>query len=601
MSTSQLVIAVAVVFLTVTTSLAGQAAGPAKRMADRPGPLGALVDHWDLRAAFLADLVDAVEGILASQDPKTGRFGTQPWICRDQNVLLPLAAAWHIEDDRNRWHHDAKLLEAIMAGGDALVDDQDKDGKWTFRKKDHSTWGQIYMPWTYSRWVRAYLLIKEAMPADRRAKWEKGLIKGFEGISKTCLGRVHNIPCHHAMGLYAAGLAFGRDDWKKQAAEFMAKVVAKQSRDGWWSEHVGPVVAYNFVYTDGLGAYHALSGDRSVLETLQRAATFHANMTYPNGAKVETVDERNPYHAGVTLGTVGFSMTPEGRGYLMQQYALYKQGKRKSVSADHAASFLLYGKTGKAMPTAAGRDEHAWTSQDGKIVVLRRKPWFVVASGYTAKVPTSRWIQDRQNVVSVFHDKLGLIVGGGNTKLQPYWSNFTVGDPSLLKHRAGDTTPKFIPPPGLAHVPTSAAVQVDGDTVEVSLRYGKVPCQIGATCIDAKTVRITYQCTGPWDRPVEGHVTLLPHLKKKVTAAGGESAKLGSQAFEWSGKRLGGWVEHVGWRLTVPSGARLLWPKLPHNPYKKAGEASPGAGRIVLAFTLAQDQPQCEMTLSVPK
>ena len=569
------------------------------RAKKAPGPIGPFAEHWDPSAKFLADLVKAVKGILASQDPKTGRFGTQPWICRDQNVVLPLAAAWSVEHPDNPYHRDAKLLSAIMAGGDALVDDQDKDGKWTFRKKDHSTWGQIYMPWTYSRWVRAFLLIKDAMPADRRAKWERGLLKGYEGISKTCLHRVHNIPCHHAMGLYAAGLAFDREDWKKQAAAFMGKVIAKQSPDGWWSEHVGPVVAYNFVYSDALGTYHVLSGDKTVLDALRRAAVFHANVTYPNGAKIETVDERNPYHEGVSLGNVGFSMTPEGRGWLLGQYRLYNK-THKSVGADHAASFLLYGRTGKAMPTAAARSEHAWTSQDGKIVVLRKEPWFVVASGYTAKVPQNRWIQDRQNFVSVYHDKAGLIVGGGNTKLQPYWSTFTVGDPGLLKHKAGDTKPKFIPPSGLMHVPTSAMVRVGEAGVRADLRYGKVRCRVEVSCVDGKSVRITYQSDGPWDRPVEGHVTFLPHLGAKVTSAGDASIKLGDEPIEWSGKRLGQGVRHAGWQLSAPSHAKLLWPRKRHNPYRKDGRSSLGNARIVLAFKLTEARPQCEMTLTVP-
>lgn len=611
--------AVAGALLVLTSPLVGPASGAEPKLLKEGQPAkvharGALVEHWDVSASLLRDLSGAVKEILASQDAKTGRFGTKPWICNDQNVLLALAAAWSIKDDTNPWYHDAKLLEAIMAGGDALVDDQDKDGKWTFRKKDNSTWGQIYMPWTYSRWVRAFLLIKDAMPAERRAKWERGLLKGYTGISKTCLGRVHNIPSHHAMGLYAAGIASDRDDWKKQAAAFMHKVIARQSPDGWWSEHVGPVVAYNFVYSDALGAYYAMSGDKTVLEALRRAAIFHANLTYPNGSSVETVDERNPYHDTIRLGSVGFSMTPEGRGYLLRQYQLYK-GTRAglsgdkdrlpllhgpSVSSDEAASMLLYGQTGKAIPTAAGRDRHTWTSSDGKIVVLRSRPWFVVASAYTAEVPQNRWIQDRQNFLSIFHDELGLIVGGGNTKLQPYWSNVTVGDPDLLKHKQGDTNPTFIPPAGLVHTPSSAEVKVDGDQVEVSLRYGRVPCRIGVACVDAKTVRVTYQSAGPWDRPVEGHVTLLPHLKKAIASAGGASTTLGADAFEWSGEKLGEWVQHAGWRLSVSNDARVIWPRLPHNPYKKAGEAAIGEGRIVLAFKLTQDRPQCDMTLSVP-
>jgi len=553
--------------------------------------------QWNPRVEALAGLVKSVKGILDTQDPQTGRFGSKPWICNDQNVLLALAAAWSIKDDRNPWYHDPKLLNAIIAGGDALVDDQDPKGMWTFRKKDNSTWGQIYMPWTYSRWVRAYLLIKDAMPPDRRAKWDRGLLKGFEGISKTCLKSVHNIPCHHAMGLYAAGLAFNREEWKKQAAEFMGRVVAAQSPDGWWSEHLGPVVSYNFVYSEALGVYYAMSGDEKVLEALRRAAIFHANLTYPDGSSVETVDERNPYHAGVRVGNVGFSMTPEGRGFLLRQLSRLKE-KEKKAAVDEA--FLLYGKTGEGIPTMAGRDEHTWTSRDGKIVVLRKKPWFVVASGYTAEVPQNRWIQDRQNFVSVFHDTAGLIVGGGNTKLQPYWSNFTIGDPSLLKHKSGDTNPNFIPPPELIHVPSSVKVTVDETTVKAVLEYGKTSCEIEITCVDAKSLRICYRASGEWDRPVEGHITLLSHLNQELVTARGASVRLEPKPFTWSAEQLGPWFRHGGWQLSVPDPARLMWPVQPHNPYKKDGSSTPAEGRLVLAFPLAQDKPECRVLLTAP-
>ena len=121
-------------------------------------------------------------------------------------------------------HTQTALLEAIMDGGDALIEDQDARGMLVFRKKDGSTWGDIYMPWTYSRWVRAYGLIRDAMPPDRRARWEKALALGFDGISRTALHRVHNIPAHHAMALYHAGQLLDRPEWRRQATEFMAEV-----------------------------------------------------------------------------------------------------------------------------------------------------------------------------------------------------------------------------------------------------------------------------------------------------------------------------------------------------------------------------------------
>ena len=124
----------------------------------------------------LQDLVKQVPRILQTQDRKTGRFGTGIWIVTDQNQMLPLAAAWSFKDEKNPYYHKAELLEAVMAAGDALIDDQDANGQWVFRKKDGSTWGNIFMPWTYSRWIRSFQLIREAMPEERRARWEKALL-----------------------------------------------------------------------------------------------------------------------------------------------------------------------------------------------------------------------------------------------------------------------------------------------------------------------------------------------------------------------------------------------------------------------------------------
>ncbi len=112
----------------------------------------------------LDDLIGQVPSVLASQDARTGRFGSGIWIVTDQNVMLALAAAWSTESASNHYYHDPKVLEAIMTGGDALIDDADAEGKWVFRKKDGSTWGKIYMPWTYSRWIRAYGIVRDAMP-----------------------------------------------------------------------------------------------------------------------------------------------------------------------------------------------------------------------------------------------------------------------------------------------------------------------------------------------------------------------------------------------------------------------------------------------------
>lgn len=562
---------------------------------------------WNPRQRFLQSLGADTANILKTQDIATGRFGNPPWCCTDQNVIFPLAAAWSIDDSANPWHGDPKLLEAIMAGGDALIAAQDKNGMWTFRKKDNSTWGQILMPWTYSRWIRAFQLIGNAMPQERRLRWQKGLTLGFDGLNRSVSsGKVHNILAHNAMALYCAGGCLAREDWKATARTAMARVVAAQDPGGWWSEHSGPVVAYNFVYVEALGLYYAMSRDAGVLDALRRAGAFHSIFIYPNGTVVETIDERNPYEAATSHGDVGFNFTPvegnvgfsfapEGRAFLQHQYSRRKW----AVTADAAASHLLYGQSG---PCAGSGSSGNALSVLGKneALVLRRGPWFICMSAFTCEQPANRWHQDRQNFASVFHEAAGLIIGGGNTKLQPFWSNFTCGDTSGLKHAPGEENPDFRPKGGLIHIPSAAALNPDRDQPGVELTYGDARCRLIVRPIDEKRLALVHEVTGDLGGPLEGHVVFLPRLNAVLNTAAGKSARLKDGTIDWKSTDIGPWLTYDGIRVSIPAGATLSWPKKRHNPYKKDGSSTLAEARLVLCLPFSPKTPKHEVLIEVP-
>ena len=133
----------------------------------------ALGEDWHFKQELLSVLAAKVPDILKSQDPTTGRFGTGVFIVTDQNAIYPLAVAWATQGNGNAFYHSDKLLAAIIKGGDALIAAQNPDGMFLFKKKDGSEWGDIYMPWTYSRWIRAFSLIRDAMPDDARSRWTR--------------------------------------------------------------------------------------------------------------------------------------------------------------------------------------------------------------------------------------------------------------------------------------------------------------------------------------------------------------------------------------------------------------------------------------------
>ena len=546
---------------------------------------------WKPEPQILEALVTAVPAML-SELKENGQFGNEPWTCGDQNRIYPLAAAWSLEE--SAYYHSDEVLDAIIKGGDALIDAQDEEGKWEFLKKDYSTWGQILMPWTYSRWIRAYQMVKEAMPAEAQERWNRGLVLGFEGISATCLGGVHNIPAHHAMALYCAGTVFERDEWCDQARSFMARVAGEQSPNGWWAELKGPVVSYNFVYSDSLGTYYGLSGDDGILPALERAARYHASFSYPDGSSVETIDGRNPYHSGVHLGNPGFSHTPAGRGFLAQQHRLHIESRGK-FDADYAASLLLYGGEGEVEETPAGQDRHIFRMGD-EAATVRVRPWYICVSSFVAELPDNRWGQDRQNFVSVFHDKTGLILGGGNTKLQPLWSTFTVGDISLLSHTPGDEEPDFSVSEGLIHAPDRATYVVAEEKASLELGYGPETCTVELTSKGEESLVLRYSANADSNQPIEAHVTLIPHLGESLKLNTGEEVTVGDEDITKTGL---GWIEHAGWRLEIPADSSVIWPALPHNPYRKAGNADTEEGLLVVTLPLSSGSGSAELKLEI--
>ena len=562
--------------------------------------LFASADAADLayKERLLDDLVKQVPGILKTFNAETGAFGSGIWICQDQNAMYPLAVAYATEGKNNPYCHDPELLEVIVKSADPLIENMNDQGQWVFRKKDGSTWGNIWMPWTYSRWARTFGLIRDDMPAEDRDRWAKVLTLGFTGISRTQLGGVHNIPTHHAMGLYAAGRALDRPEWCRQAADFMVKVVEHQSEGGYWSEGAGPVVAYNFVYVDALGTYYTMSGDERVLPALEKAALFHRNFTYPGGQNVETIDQRNPYNSSISAGNVGFTFTPAGRTYLDNQWSRLGDG---TLSSDLAASIILYGEEGpvedlsppgstsKFVMTEGGRDRAA---------TVRSGPWFVCLSAYTAPITKSRWIQDRQNLASIYHDRIGLVLGGGNTKLQPAWSNFTVGDTALLKHTPGDTSPDFIPKGELHHVSKEARL-VHRDGLGLDLVYGPEECSIRVEFVDDRTLRYTVKTTAKSNLPIAAHLTLYPHLDQPLETGGGEKVTIGTAPIELSPDQVAGQIEYSGYKLRLPATASLHWPALPHNPYRKDGRATAGEGRIEIRMPLDSKQAEAQVTVEI--
>ena len=622
-----------------TTSLiaaslpAASLAWPLVGRAAPPAAAGMPVDREVFRAFLLRSLEAKLGPILAQARPD-GRFGTDPWIVRDQDVILTLALLYQCKGGPH--YKDPRLLAPIAAGGRFLRSRQDAKGMYPFDKKDGSNWGPIYMPWTYLRWMVTYqLMVADLSPADR-AIWTEGLTLGYGGIAATELSSrsniypgpltgapplqpgevrpwIHNIPCHHAAGLFIAARQFGRPEWEKQAREYMQLVIAAQSPHGWWTEHRGPVVLYNRVYIEALGIYHALSGDEAVRPALERGNIYHLNYLYPDGSAIETVDERNPYGplkvSHDAAGKVryvtpqasihpGLYFTDAGRAQLAHQWPIVAARDPAELDADFLYLFLPKDDAGFVFTSQPDRRHR----MGADALIAREDPWLVSLSAYCCARTPNRFIQDRQNLLSIFHRDSGLILGGGNTKLQPLWSTLTVGDTKLLTPIGAKRETNLAPDVALSYTPdhceiTEPAPNRWTQRISAAGAIADLTCEI----LSDRTLRLSAALVqaAPDGRLATVHLTFLPYPESPVTFSDGTHADIAATTlWEKSGVTT---VGHHNWQLTVPAAARVACPVLPHNPYSTDGHAEATEGRLVVSLPLGAKEQRHSLTLSVAK
>ncbi|MBU0609904.1 MAG: hypothetical protein KKI08_18615 [Armatimonadetes bacterium] len=464
-----------------------------------------------------------------------------------------------------------RLLDIACRAGDAIRDFQYPDGQVEFIKADGSKWGPTYMPWTNYAWLEAYALLRDQLGDERRQRWEEGLTLAHDGQAREISnGHVHNIPAWKGMSCVRAGQLFGRDDWRQAGEAMIAHTVAAQDEAGYWPEHGGPSTLYNLVYVHALGLYHAFTGDESVLPALRAATEFHNTFTYPDGAVVETIDGRVKYHARVAqFAWPAFSLFPVGRSLVRHLVASFDATRdSETMQGGCLASAFHHVQEGPEAPCSLDEVSFARPYRDWA-VAARQGPWFACLSAFVCPPVNSRWGQDRQSFLSLWHERAGLIIGGGNSKIQPEWSTFAAGG-------------RFMPDSGVVR---------DG---EVVLEYGEVRCTLKLDLSDgAATVT-----AGAQNGLALHDLVLNMKRGQRLRTAAGLDVTLGDEALALGTAQLGEWSQFGDCRITIPHGAELHWPSYAYNPYAIDAAPPDGSEMGVLSARLDNDEVTWRVTVT---
>jgi hypothetical protein len=478
-------------------------------------------------------------------------------------AILAPAVLYAKRHPANARYHDPKMLALALRIGDLLASEHERG---VFEPRGDSDWDTAL-------WLEAYRLLERELGTERRARWAKAIKENIVLLVADAKDRIDfpwyhspyigTSPNHYAQWaalLMLGGITFNDKDWEQLGKQILRRfAMTDQSSDGFWGEHnrAGPTVGYNHLTLTGVALYYEYSKDTAALTALRRALDFHKHYTFLDGTPVDVVNDRNRHWGVSAWGQFAFSHFADGRGYAAFLTSQFKPETLRVDELGRLAQDALYFHEGTMTPAPQQlpRYAHQMTIPAG---VRKTGAWQVAYSGImNSQAINSQFYLDRQGHLSIFHERLGLIITGANSKRQPELATFSE---TLL----GQTV----------HMPISTRLQMSETRDRLSLAYNTFFSDLYVPTPSERELSLRFVITGRGRPADELMLTLQLVLKagEILETGAGKRITLGTERIEL--QDLGGWIRHHGWKLKLDPTAKLVWPVYPHNPYSNAPETN---------------------------
>jgi hypothetical protein len=479
--------------------------------------------------------------------------------------ILGPAVLYAKQHPDNKRYHDPRMLALALRIGDLMAEES--------RTRDYSS--RADSDWEIYMWLETYRLLLSELGEERRISWQKEILKNVQPLEEKCTERMNfawyntpytgTSPIHfsiYASIIYIAGKVFNNAHWLDIGERILYRFATEeQSPDGYWGEllNASPTIGYNHLTLGSVALYWEHSHDKSVLPALRRATDFHEHFTYPNGEPVEVMNDRNRHWGVSPWGMFAFTNFPDGRRYAEFLTGFFTPDKMTVDLLGRMAQNALYYHEGALKPIPQDQPQYSYriTPPAGS---MKKAPWIVSYSGLMRTQPVNnQFFLDRQGSFSIFHDKLGLIISGANSKRQPELATFQ-------EKLDGE----------IYHLPISSRLQMAADTNRLSLAYNTFFADLYVPTPSEKSVSFRFVICGIGRPSEETLLNLQLCLKEGETleTATGRKITLGEERVELSAQDIGAWIRHHGWTLKVDPTAKLTWPVYPFNPYRNKPETS---------------------------
>lgn len=352
----------------------------------------------------------------------------------------------------------------------------------------------------------------------------------------------------------------------------------EQAPGGFWGEYTdnGPTTGYDYITMNCVALYYEHSLDPAALTALRRSTDFHKYFTWPNGEPVETINGRNRHWAVSPWGSFGFTHWPDGRRYAQFLAGFFTPGKVSGRDLGRISQSALYYHPGPTAPIPQDQPQsaHQLPVPAG---IRRTAPWTICLSGLHEPPTSSQFTIDRQGNLSIYHDRLGMIITGAGSKRQPELA-------TIMEKAEGQ----------VITVPRSSRLRMATELDRLGLAYLTFFAELHVPRPEPDRVSFQFKVTEVGQNRMGNALINLQLVLKpgEVLETAHTKVTLGETPVELTPEQIGGWIRHRGWTLKVPPNARLTWPVLPFNPYsnKPETELRHAVGRLYVPLKV-EKQP----------
>ncbi|MBW7995981.1 MAG: hypothetical protein FVQ81_05285 [Candidatus Glassbacteria bacterium] len=419
-------------------------------------------------------------------------------------------------------------------------------------------------------WAEVYGLLKNELGAERERSWREALHRGGQRLCDDMRSRMTRpritapflgtSPNH--FGLWCTtvnriGMLLGLDDWVEDSRAALARFVREVAPGGYWAEHDGPTVSYDYLNT-AVGAYYwHYYKDPEALDAIRANTDFHAHWTTPDGIDISTVDQRNRnhYRPRAGFGLFSFSNFPAGRRLVRLKLLAALEDKRDPFESmglsalGRLAQDAHYHSDGPEAEIPQQIPSYRHTLAARPAVVRKNGNWvYSICALVSPDSPLNQFFLDRIMPVSLWHTRTGAIIGGGNSKGQP-------GIVTFAAVRNGDLD---------AH-PLDGLLRGswDGDTLCVAEEG--FSCRLTFVTVDDNTTLIRAKAENTYNHRNTALLQLQFRLHDGGTVTvNGQSSTLSAERIEREGALR---IAHNGWSASLPEGSRFEWPFYTYYPY----------------------------------